>query len=232
MQMITREEFYTGKVEQLKSAIDAVALWEYDEIKSLVNKSVLLINDYYETDTQYVQGLLKIKFTSDVAFGDGFAWNSGKKKMKNILDTFKFAVELHKAKKEISLKHFWEVIHPEVRSASEEKFNKNEYKDAVFASSLELGTYIKKKGGSKIPDNMDGTKLMEMTFGKPVLSLNDQSQSGEDLHVGYKKIFEGSVLAIRNPKAHGNFEIEKNRAMHLIFLCSLLFYKVDEAKLV
>jgi len=42
------------------------------------------------------------------------------------------------------------------------------------------------------------------------------------------QIFAGAMTGIRNPKAHANIVIDRNRAIHLLFLASLLFFKLDE----
>ena len=45
------------------------------------------------------------------------------------------------------------------------------------------------------------------------------------------EIFAGAMTGIRNPKAHSNIiDIDEKRAIHLIYLASLLMYKLDEAK--
>lgn len=38
------------------------------------------------------------------------------------------------------------------------------------------------------------------------------------------------MIGIRKPKAHEKIEIDANRAMHFLFLASLLLHKLDEAK--
>ena len=43
-------------------------------------------------------------------------------------------------------------------------------------------------------------------------------------------IFAGAMTRIRNPKAHNNVVIDENRTIHLLYLASLLMYKLDEAK--
>ncbi len=44
------------------------------------------------------------------------------------------------------------------------------------------------------------------------------------------EIFAGTITGIRNPKAHDNIVIDEKRAIHLLYLASLLMYKLDEAK--
>jgi hypothetical protein len=46
---------------------------------------------------------------------------------------------------------------------------------------------------------------------------------------GYMQIFAGSMTGIRNPKAHENISIDSVRAVHFLFLASLLMAKLDEA---
>lgn len=42
------------------------------------------------------------------------------------------------------------------------------------------------------------------------------------------QIFSGAMTGIRNPKTHKNIKIDKKRAIHFLFLASLLMYKTDE----
>jgi len=42
------------------------------------------------------------------------------------------------------------------------------------------------------------------------------------------EIFAGAMLGIRNPKAHKNLTISRERAIHHPFLAGLLFFKSDE----
>ena len=56
------------------------------------------------------------------------------------------------------------------------------------------------------------------------------TESGRNEQTGYMMVFSGAMTGIRNPKAHSNVIIDENRAVHLLFLCSLLMHKLDEAK--
>ena len=44
----------------------------------------------------------------------------------------------------------------------------------------------------------------------------------------YLDLFAGSIAGVRNPKAHGNVQITKERAVHFLFLASLLFFKLED----
>lgn len=65
----------------------------------------------------------------------------------------------------------------------------------------------------------------------PYITLDDLStETGKNIQLGYLQIFAGSIIGIRNPKAHHNIAINSKRAIHLLYLASLLLYKIDERK--
>ncbi len=74
---------------------------------------------------------------------------------------------------------------------------------------------------------------MRQTFSPrtPIVALADLStESGKNEQQGYMDIFAGTMTGIRNPKAHHNVVIDEKRTIHLLYLASLLMYKLDEAK--
>jgi len=42
-------------------------------------------------------------------------------------------------------------------------------------------------------------------------------------------LFKGAMLAIRNPKAHDHVQLEKEKAIHFLFLANLLLMRLKEA---
>ena len=73
---------------------------------------------------------------------------------------------------------------------------------------------------------------MQFAFsvGDPIITLDDLScTSGRDIQIGYMHIFAGAMTGIRNPKAHANITITPERAIHFLYLASLLLFKLDEA---
>lgn len=88
--------------------------------------------------------------------------------------------------------------------------------------------YVKAKTGQEL----DGAPLMNHAFSvdRPIIILDNLgTDTGRNIQKGYMQIFAGSMTGIRNPKAHANLTIEEARAIHFIFLASLLMYKLDEA---
>ena len=57
----------------------------------------------------------------------------------------------------------------------------------------------------------------------PLIELDDLSTtSGKSVQTGYMQIFAGAMTGVRNPKAHANITITPERAIHFLFLASLL----------
>jgi uncharacterized protein (TIGR02391 family) len=125
----------------------------------------------------------------------------------------------------------WSLLHPRVQVVAQQRFRSGHYADAVEATLKELASTVRglvvQRGGPEL----DGTALMQTAFSpkNPIIVLADLStQSGRDMQRGYMDMFAGGMSAIRNPKAHGNIVITPERALHLLFVASMLWYTLDE----
>jgi uncharacterized protein (TIGR02391 family) len=127
---------------------------------------------------------------------------------------------------------WWELIHPRVRLSSESIFASGNLSPSVLQAFISLIARVKECVRSKGVQPRDGTPLMRQALDSdpPLIrfpSPNDDS-AGE-IQEGYGHIFAGSMLAVRDPKAHQPIAITQDQAIHLLFLASLLMYKLDEA---
>jgi uncharacterized protein (TIGR02391 family) len=129
---------------------------------------------------------------------------------------------------------FWDFVHPEVARISKSRFESGHYADSVEAAMKEVNVIVKKKVRDAIHQELDGAPLMERAFSinNPVIKLEDDltTDTGKNIQLGYMRLFAGAMIGVRNPKAHENVVIDANRAMHFLFLASLLLYKIDEAR--
>lgn len=126
---------------------------------------------------------------------------------------------------------FWNDIHYRVVSVAKTRFESSHYADAVEAALKEVNSCVKDIVKRKTGRELDGAPLMHMAFSPndPIIVLEDlSSQSGRDIQQGYMEIFAGTMIGIRNPKAHDNVTITPIRAKHFLYLASLLMSKVDE----
>jgi uncharacterized protein (TIGR02391 family) len=127
----------------------------------------------------------------------------------------------------------WDLIHPEITKVARTRFESHHHADAVEAAFKELNSVVKTKVTTATGRELDGASLMTTAFSaqNPIIELDDRSTvSGRDIQQGYMQIFAGAMTGVRNPKAHGNINIDENRAIHLLFLASLLMYKLDESR--
>lgn len=127
----------------------------------------------------------------------------------------------------------WDLIHPEVTRVARSRFESGHYADSVEAALKEVNSVVKRKVKDATGQEPDGNRLMERAFSStsPVIELDDLStESGKNIQSGYQRLFSGAMIGVRNPQAHENVVIDANRAMHFLFLASLLMHKLDEAK--
>ncbi len=126
---------------------------------------------------------------------------------------------------------FWEIIHPTILRVAKDLFENGFYADSALAAFRELNAVIKAEVKIRTGHEIDGSALMTTAFSvrNPVIELADlSSEDGKNIQLGYMQLFAGSMSGIRNPKAHGNISIDQTRAIHFLFLASLLMQKFDE----
>jgi uncharacterized protein (TIGR02391 family) len=121
-------------------------------------------------------------------------------------------------------------VHPRIRDVSRDLFTDGHHWDAVFAASKALLNFVQERSGRH---DLDGAALVREVFSKksPLLAFNDLTNPTEqDEQEGMMHLFEGVVLAIRNPGGHSFPEGSEQRALEYISLISLLAYRVQESK--
>jgi len=130
---------------------------------------------------------------------------------------------------------YYIIKHPRIFDASEIHYMNKQYRSAVLDSFIELENIIKEKSNypkDKNGKELIGVKLMREVFNlkKPLLKWNSlETQTEIDEYEGYSHIFAGSILGIRNPKAHRRFDQTASRALNLLALANLLAEIVDQS---
>jgi uncharacterized protein (TIGR02391 family) len=128
---------------------------------------------------------------------------------------------------------FWPGIHSTITEIARPRFTAGHLADAVEASFKEINDRVKSSVKLRIGQENDGAPLMQQAFSlkTPIITLADMSStSGRNEQLGYMEIFAGAMTGILNPKAHSNIVIDEKGATHLLYLTSLLMYKLGEAK--
>jgi uncharacterized protein (TIGR02391 family) len=179
-------------------------------------------------------------------YGGGMAWgvmvenlendlNAKINKLKSIFERLEFYSEksINQFDKLGKLNAFWGLLHPKIVKVSKNRFEAKHFADSVEAAFKEINKIVKSIVKQRTNKEFDGSDLMNRAFSpkNPIIALDDLStQSGQDAQKGYMQIFSGSMTGIRNPKAHENVTIERQRTIHFLFLASLLMFKIDEKK--
>jgi len=127
----------------------------------------------------------------------------------------------------------WDLIHPIVVKIARPRFESGHFADSVEAALKEVNDIVRQIVREQTGEELDGADLMNraLSLKKPIIILDDLSMTtGRNIQVGYMQIFAGAMTGIRNPKAHANIQIDATRAIHFLFLASLLLFKIDERK--
>ena len=123
-------------------------------------------------------------------------------------------------------------FHPKVIEASRGLFKDEHYSDAILRAFIAVCVFVKEKSRS----SLDGKSLMSSAFNeeKPLIKINDLlTQSDRDEQEGFKFLYMGSQVGIRNPKAHDNIiQRDPHRTLEYLSLASLLMKRVEEGKAV
>jgi len=120
-------------------------------------------------------------------------------------------------------------MHPAVEKFSKKLFDSDHYSQATFEAYKHLESRVKKMSKSR----KSGKSLMMEVFNENdpliVLSLSQGSDEKEE-QAGYKFIFAGAVMAIRNPRGHDPELVEtQDECLDYLSLVSLLLRKLDKA---
>jgi uncharacterized protein (TIGR02391 family) len=132
-----------------------------------------------------------------------------------------------------ALPAIWNIMHPTLVKIARPRFESGHFADSVEAALKEVNDIVRQIVIEQTGEELDGSDLMNRAMApkKPILILDDPgTTTGRNIQVGYMQIFSGAMTGIRNPKAHANIQIDAPRAIHFLFLASLLLYKIDERK--
>ena len=123
-------------------------------------------------------------------------------------------------------------LHPAIRDAALERHRDGHYADAILASCQALNNLVQTKAARY---DLDNTDLMRSVFSakKPQLCFTPfpyGDKTDESEQEGMMHLYEGAMLALRNPRAHKLVEDDPERAMEFIAFVSLLAKLLDETQ--
>ena len=117
-------------------------------------------------------------------------------------------------------------LHPNVVKASKSLFETGHYTQAIFEAFKAVENFVKDKSGL----SSYGKNLMAGAFNedKPLIQVPEAGHFDKDVQEGFKFLFMGATLGIRNPKAHKEI-IQKDPYITLEYLgfASFLLKRID-----
>lgn len=121
-------------------------------------------------------------------------------------------------------------FHPRIVKASRSLFRSGHYPEAILNAYKCIEIFAKEKSGLK----GRGVDLMHRVFNEknPSIKLNRMQEDFEiDEQTGFRFIYAGSMMGIRNPKAHAEVQQkDPYRTLEYISLASLLAKRLEEGK--
>ena len=123
-------------------------------------------------------------------------------------------------------------LHPAIRDAALDRHRDGHYADAILASCQALNNLVQTKAARY---DLDNTDLMRSVFSakNPQLCFAPfpyRDKTDESEQEGMMHLYEGAMLALRNPRAHKLVEDDPERAMEFIAFVSLLAKLLDETQ--
>ena len=132
-----------------------------------------------------------------------------------------------------SADHPFEVrnVHAGLPAEVRKLFNNGHYPQATFEAFKFVDEEMQRISGS----TLYGTALMHSVLGgsPPTVQINAwKNKSDQDEQEGYKFLFAGSILGIRNPRGHATGLVDDpDTCLDHLSLASMLLRKLDEARL-
>ena len=121
-------------------------------------------------------------------------------------------------------------FHPRIVKASRSQFRSRHYTDAIFNAFRCVEVLAKDKSGLR----GRGADLMHRVFNEnnPIIKLNKMQRDFEiDEQAGFRFIYAGAMMGIRNPKAHAEIQQkDAYRTLEYLSLASLLATRLEEGE--
>ena len=122
-------------------------------------------------------------------------------------------------------------LHPRIKEVAARLYRDGHYEEAVLNASKALIHMVKERADRF---DLDGVDLMRQVFSvkDPVLAFNEpKDKSDQAEQEGMMHLYEGAVLAVRDPRAHSFLADSAERALEYIGLLSLLANRLQETTL-
>jgi uncharacterized protein (TIGR02391 family) len=122
-----------------------------------------------------------------------------------------------------------ENLHPEIVEAAGDLFTDGHYASAILEAFKQVELRVRSQSGVA----GIGKDLMARAFSgdpAPIDVRVEAGQSGESEQEGFKFLFMGAVMGVRNPKAHEAVaQLDPQRTLEYLGFASILLRRLDDA---
>lgn len=146
--------------------------------------------------------------------------------------TFGYIKSLYENEKHL-LNNIWNYIHPKTQEVSKGQYLAGFYADATENAFKEINARTKRMYANACPNTPIPDEAAAMTrvysSNSPIVKFCDRhTESGQHTQLGFMKMAEGALIALRNPVAHENLSMSQDDAMRQLMFASMLMYRIDE----
>lgn len=187
------------------------------------NHLTLLSQNICQTEPFYSKEILRLKERLFIPFGVNPAVFGM---------TFGYITSLYENQKQ-PLNNIWNYIHPKIQEVSKGQYLAGFYADAAENAFKEINARTKRIYANACPNTPipDGAAAMTRVYSSnnPIVEFCDRhTESGQNTQLGFMKMAEGAMIALRNPVAHENLNMSQDDAMRQLMFASMIMYKIDE----
>lgn len=146
--------------------------------------------------------------------------------------TFGYITSLYENHKQ-PLNNIWNYIHPKIQEVSKGQYLAGFYADSAENAFKEINARTKRIYANACPNTPipDGAAAMTRVYSSnnPIVEFCDRhTESGQNTQLGFMKMAEGAMIALRNPVAHENLNMSQDDAMRQLMFASMIMYRIDE----
>ncbi|MGY5149907.1 MAG: TIGR02391 family protein [Candidatus Nitrosopumilus sp. bin_68KS] len=223
------------RLKKIIDEIDALKQleWSNPKIPLWINKVLrFLKNEFGEESDYYTQFYSETKY---YPIDIGASEDQLQESLQNALKRFEQILQVYLEESEEESTYNSNLpdglkLHPKIKQVCEQLFDNKHYSQAIFEAVKILEKEIKVKSGVR---DKSGVSLVNHVFNKesPIIKIVEGDESWQiDEREGFRFLFMGAFLGIKNPKSHDNPKLDDSfKAIEYLSFLSLLMKRLDES---